>query len=235
MSQPQPINNNNNNNKATCCPICLEPFQSTTTISSTTINRVPRMLWCGHTFCTHCLSQLIPSSTLPTTTKETQIQCPIDRKFTTLHPSNNNKSTSMVEELPINRAVMDMLSMLSFSPTPSPSSPSSIPLKCHECEQDDATLYCEDCKANFCQACDEMNHATKFLRSHKRTSPPLLPSSNSSTSSSSNIQRCDRHVLDTYCLMLVMDLRKEGEVVMISCGNEEFCCCEASHHKLDTS
>ena len=61
---------------ATYCSICLEPFQSTTT---TAINRVPRMLWCGHTFCTHRLSQLIPSSTL-TTTKETQIQCPIDHK-----------------------------------------------------------------------------------------------------------------------------------------------------------
>ena len=129
---------------ATCCSICLEPFQSTTT-STAKINRVPRMLWCGHTFCTHCLSQLIPSSTSPST-KETQIQCPIDHKITTLHPSNNNKSTSMMEELPINRAVTDMLSTLSFSPTPSPSPSSSIPLKCHACEQADATLYCKQVK-----------------------------------------------------------------------------------------
>ena len=169
---------------ATCCSICIEPFQSTTTssssTSSTTINRVPRILWCGHTFCTHCLSQLIPSLTSPPTTIEAQIQCPIDRKITTLHPSNNNKSTSMVEELPINRAVMDMLSVLSFAPTPSPS---STPLKCHECEQADATLYCQQCELNYCQACDEKLHGSRTFRSHKRSSPPLPPSSNPSTSS----------------------------------------------------
>ena len=208
---------------ATCCSICLEPFQSTTsttstssstsssTISSTssstatTINRVPRMLWCGHTFCTHCLSQLIPSSTL--STMETQIQCPIDRKITTLHPSDN-KSTSMVEELPINRAVMDMLSTLS-APIPSPSSPSPTPLKCHECEQADAVLHCEDCKLNYCQACDEKAHLLKAFRSHKRTSPPLpsssslIPSTPTLPTSSSNV--CQEHgpILE-YCLTCQM-------------------------------
>ena len=57
---------------------------------------------------------------------------------------------------------------------------------------------------------------------------------------SSNIQRCGRHVLDTCCLMIIMmmllmELRTEGEVVMFSCGNERSCCYGASHYKLDKS
>ena len=111
----------------------------------------------------------------------------------------------MVEELPINRAVIDMLSMLSFSPTPSPSSPSSTQLKCHECEQADATLYCEDCEVNFCQACDEKAHLLKAFRSHKRSLPPLPPSSNpSSPSISSNM--CQEHGdrIFEYCLTCQM-------------------------------
>ena len=39
-------------------------------------------------------------------------------------------------------------------------------------------------------------------------------------------------------MMLVMELRlrkEEGVEVMISCGNERFCCCEASHHMLGKS
>ena len=187
---------------ATCCSICFESFQSsssslTQAAASTftsTINRVPRMLWCGHTFCTQCLSQLIPSTPSPSpspstpssSTKETQIQCPIDRKITTLHPSNNNKSTPTVEELPINRAVIDMLFMLSFASTPSPSLPqsalststsTSAPLKCQECEQVDAALHCQQCEASYCQACDEKLHSHKALRSHKKLSSALLASS----------------------------------------------------------
>ena len=107
----------------------------------------------------------------------------------------------MVEELPINRAVMDMLSMLSFSPTPSLSL-SSTPLKCHECEQADATFYCQQCEVNLCQTCDEKAHLLKAFRSHKRTSPPLPPSSIPSTSSNMCQEHGDR--IFEYCLTCQM-------------------------------
>ena len=105
----------------------------------------------------------------------------------------------MVEELPINRAVMDMLSMPSFSPTPSPS---STPLKCHECEQANATLYCQQCEVNLCQTCDEKLHS-KTLRSHRRSSPPLPPSSNPSPSSSNMCQEHGDRIFE-YCLTCQM-------------------------------
>lgn len=44
--------------------------------------------------------------------------------------------------------------------------------KCEACEKEPkelATLYCTNCKAYLCGACDEENHATKLLKKHVRT------------------------------------------------------------------
>jgi hypothetical protein len=66
------------------CAICLEKYNDT--------NKVPRILKCGHTFCSSCLKEF---SRLPSNQREKFIKCPLDKQIG--HINTN------YEELPINR------------------------------------------------------------------------------------------------------------------------------------
>ena len=72
------------------CSICLEKYNKK--------DKLPRILICGHTFCTSCLQKIKTKNI-----SEKQIKCPIDLK---IGYENNN-----IDEIPINRVVVDLIDL----------------------------------------------------------------------------------------------------------------------------
>ena len=72
------------------CSICLEKYNKE--------DKLPRILICGHTFCTSCLQKIKTKNN-----SEKQIKCPIDLK---IGFENNN-----IDDIPINRVVVDLIDL----------------------------------------------------------------------------------------------------------------------------
>ena len=72
------------------CSICLEKYNKK--------DKLPRILSCGHTFCTSCIKKIKSKNT-----NENHIKCPIDLKI--------GFETNNVEEIPINRIVVDLIDL----------------------------------------------------------------------------------------------------------------------------
>ena len=72
------------------CSICLEKYNKK--------DKLPRILVCGHTFCTSCLKK-IKSKNI----SENQIKCPLDLKI--------GFETNNIEDIPINRVVVDLIDL----------------------------------------------------------------------------------------------------------------------------
>jgi hypothetical protein len=70
------------------CTICMEKYNSN--------NKIPRILSCGHTYCTQCLEKIAS-----TELRNKGINCPLDK--TLGHPNKN------VKEIPINRLIIDFI------------------------------------------------------------------------------------------------------------------------------
>ena len=139
-------------------------------------NHVPRLLQCGHTFCTNCLSEMqtnqqalsapISVPQLDLGSSLIGVCCPLDGKVTLLPSpaleeklkeekkndiemkSDNALISPRIEQLPINRVVMDLLKLDSFLPISSTSS-SNI---CQE-HGDRIFEYCVQCKMPVCSLC----------------------------------------------------------------------------------
>ena len=72
------------------CSICLERYDKK--------EKLPRILTCGHTFCTSCLIK-IKEKNKP----DNKIKCPLDSKLET--------DKNSIEEIPINRVIVDLLDL----------------------------------------------------------------------------------------------------------------------------
>ena len=72
------------------CSICLEKYDKK--------EKLPRILTCGHTFCTSCLIKIKEKNK-----QENKIRCPLDSKIE--YEKNN------IEEIPINRIIFDLLDL----------------------------------------------------------------------------------------------------------------------------
>lgn len=72
------------------CTLCLNSFNSS--------NRIPRILRCGHTFCSKCIETLANSSSI---SMSHFISCPYDKSLG--HPSLD------ITEIPINRILIDLI------------------------------------------------------------------------------------------------------------------------------
>lgn len=71
------------------CSICLEKYNQK--------DKLPRILLCGHTFCTSCLKKIKENS------NEDKIKCPLDLKL--------GFETNNIENIPINRLMVDLLDL----------------------------------------------------------------------------------------------------------------------------
>ena len=121
------------------CSLCYERYDDN--------KRCPRLLSnCGHTFCTHCLEQLLKDGT---------ISCPQDRKD--IHV------TAGVVGLPKNFALLDVLLASSHK------QPDTTPVLCDTCSDEGhpATSCCLECKENMCELVAQFHTRQKISRDHR--------------------------------------------------------------------
>ena len=72
------------------CSICFEKYNKK--------DKLPRILSCGHTFCTSCIQKIKSKNN-----NEKHIKCPIDLKI--------GFETNTIEDIPINRVVVDLIDL----------------------------------------------------------------------------------------------------------------------------
>lgn len=134
------------------CTVCCEGFNEE--------QRCPRLLSCGHTFCTCCLERLLARSAAGSVA----VICPSCRQELPV--------LAGVKGLPKNFALLDVL--LASPPQrnnkeSSSAAPPSPPRHCSACETDEhvATFWCVDCKENFCQEASTWHTRTKLTAKHR--------------------------------------------------------------------
>jgi hypothetical protein len=155
------------------CEVCFEAF------GLTGPGRLPRLLRCGHSFCTACLARLL----LESPRDGGALRCPRCRAATQLTSGMKPDGGYDLSELPRNFALLDLIASVSLASSLSSStsidetraSSSARPAttdrpSCANCISGEATasLYCEQCRCFLCVACDGAVHAPRVLNSHLR-------------------------------------------------------------------
>ena len=124
------------------CSICLEGYNDE--------NKCPRMLSCGHSFCSRCLERLLRGNT---------IDCPKCR--------NPVAVPSGVHSLSKNFALLDIVNETAPKQQAGKKGHSGT----HECEACDekhpATFICLDCKENMCKTAAQFHKRSKASRDHR--------------------------------------------------------------------
>ncbi|ELR15768.1 Bbox zinc finger domain containing protein [Acanthamoeba castellanii str. Neff] len=171
------------------CSVCLVAF------SASEADHVPRLLKCGHSFCTACLTRLLdatPSTPTPTNSNSEAeleeatrpLRCPKCRTVTRVRLVDGEAAAPAegVKGLPRNFDLIDLLSSSSSSamrqprPTVETSAAAAAALKCANCSQAAAEKFCEQCGgAHLCMACDAQLHGFPALRSHVRVASADAP------------------------------------------------------------
>ncbi|KAK3607053.1 hypothetical protein CHS0354_015364 [Potamilus streckersoni] len=129
-----------------CCPICLGDF------------KLPRQLWCMHTFCQGCLQDFI-NSKVAQGKELTEFSCPICRNVT--RPSDKDKPTSVWATLfPLNT----VLQAISGNAT------AKVDQPCEACNtrgvSSQGVGFCVDCKEVMCETCEGVHRGLKLSRNH---------------------------------------------------------------------
>ena len=136
------------------CPICNYPYADT-------YERTPRVLPCGHTYCTSCIDHML----LPTS-----IRCPLCNavhRVSQLNPL----------QFPANYAVMQVL----LENQPEQAALAAVQEMCEYCNDRAATLVCVNCAPQqlfrFCDVCDKKEHGRGFIpvQSHHRYPINAIP------------------------------------------------------------
>ena len=124
------------------CSICFERFNDK--------EKCPRMLSCGHSFCSHCLERLLRGNT---------INCPKCR--------NPVAVPSGVHGLLKNFALLDIVN----ETAPKQHAENTSHTGTHECEACDekhpATFCCLVCKENMCNTAAQIHKRSKLSRGHR--------------------------------------------------------------------
>ena len=123
------------------CSICFERFDDR--------NLCPRLLSCGHSFCSGCLERLLNGHT---------INCPTCRNAVSVPDG--------VAGLPKNFALLDIVN----APPQHEGDGRSHFCEACDCEQHPATSYCLDCKEDMCKTAAGFHTRSKASRDH-RVSP----------------------------------------------------------------
>ena len=128
------------------CPICANRF---------TIDGVfqPKILKCGHTFCTNCISQL--------PIMEVNIKCPFCYDITPLGALG-------IYAVPVNRALIDLLFNVNIQES---LNDTSVDI-CYYCNEKPAEKICFGCDPTGCKLCEQCctaEHSRPFapIKSHK--------------------------------------------------------------------
>lgn len=124
-------------------------------------DKVPRLLYCGHTVCHACLLRL--------PLRDSAVQCPFDRQPT---PVGN----SGVWGLKKNFALLELLERLQYTHERATilytadvlEKERQLSVLCDENEQHTAVLYCTVCTSHLCEECSALTHATRTLARHRR-------------------------------------------------------------------
>jgi len=122
--------------------------------------KIPRLLFCGHTLC-HCCLLRLP-------TADGFIQCPFDRQQTLL--GNNG-----VWDLKKNFALMEMIERIQIVEKNADTFSTSflekereLAISCDEDEEHMAVVYCTVCGTHLCEQCSQLTHNTRTLAKHRR-------------------------------------------------------------------
>ncbi|KDR21099.1 E3 ubiquitin-protein ligase TRIM23-like [Zootermopsis nevadensis] len=149
----RPVKSNNKVNVLEC-RVCEDVF-------GLQGDKVPRLLYCGHTVCHACLLRL--------PLRDNAVQCPFDRQPT---PVGN----SGVLGLKKNFALLELLERLQYTHERAAhfytadllEKERQLSVNCDEDEHHIAVLYCTVCTSHLCEECSELTHATRTLARHRR-------------------------------------------------------------------
>ena len=134
------------------CRVCEDPFELHG-------DKIPRLLFCGHTLCHACLVRL--------PTQDGFISCPFDRQQTLL-------GSNGVWELNKNFALMEMIERIQLHDSSAHFSTQflererELAVACDEVEEHVAVVYCTVCGTHLCESCSDLTHATRTLAKHRR-------------------------------------------------------------------
>jgi len=151
------------------CAVCLEIMSTDDSLPASRMeNKVPRkLLQCAHSFCTHCLFQLAtstsafsrpPVSSSSSLLLEMSVCCPLCMKVSVMKANNKEEAARQLSKDFNLMETIEMKTVYSAAAS----------LKCVEDDSHIATVYCEDCRANFCTECCAMAHKSKALQAHNR-------------------------------------------------------------------
>src|SRR6218665_1508319 len=134
-----------------CC-ICLKTFTD------------PRMLPCIHTFCFHCLNEMVDKSDKQ---PGDEIQCPMCRKEFTLP----NDGVQAIRKNFFMAGLIEVRNALNQTKTTGRTGILCDVYKANtsvcQSKTSKATLRCLDCQENLCEDCYMMHKAFKMSRNHK--------------------------------------------------------------------
>jgi tripartite motif-containing protein 23 len=134
------------------CRVCEDAFELHG-------EKIPRLLFCGHTLCHACLLRL-PA-------RDGFISCPFDRQQTLL-------ASNGVWELNKNFALMEMIERIQLADSSANFSVQfldrerELAVACDEVEEHVAVVYCTVCGSHLCEQCSHLSHATRTLAKHRR-------------------------------------------------------------------
>jgi len=135
--------------------------------------RLPRILLCGHTLCEGCLSQWTKQQGTDQSEGK-EVECPECRQKSAVPSSPAG--------FPVNYAILRSIESLGSVPTPA-TSPSISPavvcapsassaakemkaVKCVNCKEKEATLFCQNSCGDLCGGCSAIIHALGALQHH---------------------------------------------------------------------
>ena len=130
------------------CPTCNQTF---TLVGFA----VPHLLHCGHTYCSSCLEKALE-------TTPSALRCGLC--------STNTLVEGNSLSLPKNSIILEMLNSKKLTQLMCHSKRET----CAECEQQLASLYCNLCRASFCDFCSQQAHQGSKVRSKHRPLPIRL-------------------------------------------------------------
>ena len=114
------------------CEICYDNY------NAVIAEKKPRMLECGHSYCTKCIDNLIRNNP----------RCAKCRSMINVNSSNN---------LPINYAIIDFLDARESS-SPSEANEGSDEISCSKHENKNSKYFCTPCNKSVCEVCALMYH-----------------------------------------------------------------------------